>query len=62
MKVKIQTCWNGHYFLFRALIAGGLRVPAGDNASWNRKIAREMLNLIETETGLDRRKIRFVHV
>ena len=64
MKVKVQTCWNGRTFLFRALIAGGKRVHlgAGDDPKWNRKVATEMLDLIEADTGLDRTKIRFVHI
>lgn len=59
--VRVQYCWDGgEKFFFRALICGGLRVhaPAG---KWTRKVASEMLDLLEVEAGLDRKKVRFVH-
>ena len=59
MKVKVQYCWcGGDKFIWRALIAGGLRIPADGN-EWSRKAASEMLDLIEKEVGLNRRDIRF---
>lgn len=62
MKVKVQTCWcGGDKFVFRALIGGGLRIPAGDSPKWTRKHATAMLDLLE-DSGFDRRNIRFVHV
>lgn len=60
MKVKIQHCWcGGDTFKFRALICGGLLVRAD---VWNRKVASAMLDLIEVETGWNRKNIRFEHV
>jgi hypothetical protein len=60
MRIKIQHCWcGGDKFVFRALICGGLLVRAEE---WNRKVAAEMLDLLEVETGVDRRNVRFVHV
>ena len=68
MKVKVQYCWcGGDKFIWRALIAGGLRIPADGNGlripadgnEWSRKAASEMLDLIEKEVGLNRRDIRF---
>lgn len=60
MKVKVQHCWcGGEKFVFRALICGGLLVRAD---KWTRRTSAEMLSLIETETGIDRKKIRFKHV
>jgi len=61
MKVKVQTCWNGRHFLFRALICGGLRIRS-DSGKWDRKTASEMLNLLEIELAVDRRTIRFIHI
>lgn len=61
MKIKVQTCWCGSYFVFRALICGGLRIKS-ESGKWNRKSATEMLDLLETELSVDRRNIRFVHV
>lgn len=61
MQVRIQTCWNGHTFRFRALVCGGLSIPAGDDPVWTRKVASEMLDVLEVH-GFERRKIRFVHV
>ena len=60
MKIKIQTCWTGHSFCFRALVCGGLRVPS-ETGHWTRKTASEMLDILEVH-GFDRRKIRFTHV
>lgn len=61
MKVRVQFCWcGGDKYVWRALIGGGLRIPASSN-TWDRKTASEMLDLIEVETGLDRSSIRFVH-
>lgn len=57
MKIKIQTCWTGHKFCFRALVCGGLRVPSEDG-EWNRKTAKEMLDVLEIH-GYNRKNIRF---
>lgn len=60
MRVKIQHCWNGHYHLYRAMICGGLRIRAD---SWNRKTAKQMLDLIQVELPhIKRSSIRFIHV
>ena len=60
MRIKVQHCWcGGDKFVFRALICGGLLVRPEE---WNRKVAAEMLDLLEVETGVDRRNVRFVHV
>jgi len=61
MKVKVQSCWaGGDKFYFRALVCGGLRVRH-DGSAWNRKVASEMLDLLEVH-GFDRSVVRFVHV
>ena len=60
MRIKVQTCWTGHAFCFRALVCGGLRVPSPDGV-WTRRIASEMLDLLEVH-GFDRSKVRFNHV
>ena len=64
MIVKVQTCWNGRGIVFRALIGGGIIVSNDDKDDnrWHRSTATRMLDRIEVETGLDRRKIRFRHV
>ena len=63
MKVKIQRCWGGNNtYYFRALICGGLRVRVGEGEYWTRAIASRMLDLIQIETGTDRKRIRFIHV
>ena len=60
MVVKVQFCHcGGDKFVFRALLCGGLLVRA---EKWSRKVATEMLDLIETETGHGRKSIRFKHV
>lgn len=60
MKVRVQRCWcGGDKFVFRALICGGLLVRAEE---WDRRVASEMLDLLEVEAGVDRRNVRFVHV
>lgn len=60
MTVKVQFCWcGGDKYVFRALLCGGLLVRA---EKWSRKVASEMLDLIEVETGLCRKSIRFKHV
>jgi len=60
MTVKIQRCWcGGDTFKFRALICGGLLVMG---EVWTRQVASAMLDLIEVETGWDRKNIRFDHV
>jgi hypothetical protein len=62
MKVKIQHCWcGGDKFVWRALVAGGLRIPSDGSYEWTRKTATEMLDVLEAE-GFDRRSIRFLHV
>ena len=62
MVVKVQTCWKGgDKFCFRALICGGLLLRTKD-CKWDRRVASEMLDLIEIETGLPRQSIRFKHV
>lgn len=60
MIVKVQTCWNGHGFLFRALVCGGLLIRS-DDGKWSRRTATAMLDLLEIE-GFDRSRIRFRHV
>lgn len=60
MKIKVQTCWNGHGFVFRALVCGGIRIPSEDGI-WRRSDATLMLNVLEAE-GFERSKIRFNHV
>lgn len=61
MKIKIQTCWNGHdRFCFRALVCGGL-IVGSDDTKWTRAIATSMLDLLEVH-GFNRRNVRFVHV
>lgn len=60
MKITIQTCWNGHRLMFRALVCGGVLLTTEDG-KWRRSDATRMLDLLEMN-GLDRRKIRFVHV
>lgn len=60
MRIKVQKCWTGHKFCFRALVCGGLRVPSDDGV-WTRADAGKMLDVLEVH-GFERRKIRFVHV
>ena len=61
MKVKVQNCWAGSdKFYFRALVCGGLLVRH-DGSGWSRKIATEMLDLLEVH-GFNRSVVRFVHV
>lgn len=60
MKIKVQACLGGNNsYYFRALVCGGLLVRG---ATWSRKIASEMLDLIATKAGIARHKIRFRHV
>ena len=62
MKVRVQICWcGGDKFVYRAVLCGGLRVSAPDG-KWSRKVASELLDLIEIETGYARRNVRFIHV
>jgi hypothetical protein len=61
VKIKIQSCFaGGQKFYFRALVCGGLLVRH-DGSGWNRRIATEMLDLLEVH-GFDRSSVRFVHV
>lgn len=61
MKIKVQTCWTGNGFCFRALICGGLRIRSEDGI-WRRSDATRMLDLLEAEGFCERSKIRFHHV
>ena len=63
VKIRIQFCMVGSdRFCWRALVCGGLRIPA-ESSTWDRKTASRMLDLLEIELpGVDRSKIRFVHV
>lgn len=59
MKIKVQHCWNGKHFFFRALVCGGIRVRG---EKWSRKVASEMLDVLGVELpSVDRKSIRFVH-
>ena len=60
MKIKIQTCWNGHHFYFRALIGGGIRVRS-DDGQWTIEDAIEMRKALEAN-GIYAKRYRFVHV
>lgn len=60
MKIKIQTCWTGHGYCFRALIGGGIRIRSEDG-HWTRKDAIEMRQTLEAN-GIKARRFRFVHV
>lgn len=60
MRIKVQQCWNGHRLLFRALVCGGIRIYSD---KWDRKTAKEMLDVLGVEMpGTPRRNIRFHHV
>lgn len=61
MKIKVQYCWaGGDNFYFRTLACGGVRIPT-ENDKCKRKHATEMLNILECY-GIERKKVRFVHV
>ncbi len=60
MKIKVQSCWTGHGYCFRALVCGGLRVSS-ESGKWTRRTAIEMLDVLEVH-GYKRSKVRFVHV
>lgn len=57
-------CWGGNNnYHFRATLDTGLRIciRAEDGEYWNRTLASRMLDAIQYETGMDRKRIRFVH-
>ena len=62
MRLKIDMCWcGGDKFIARANVCGGLRVSAPDG-KWTRKVATQMLDLLEVEIpSVGRRNFRFVH-
>lgn len=64
MKVKVEFCWSDGGYYWRTVRTSKiprLSIPTEDNR-WNRSTASKMLDLIETETGIDRQNIRFDHV
>ncbi len=60
MKIKVQTCWTGHKFCFRALVCGGLIVQSEDGI-WTKEIASQMLDILQIH-GYKRENVRFNHV
>lgn len=61
MQIKVQTCWSGHTFKFRALVCGGLLVSSADG-KWTRAAASEMLDLVTMHINVERSNVRFIHV
>lgn len=66
MKVKTEELWNGRRFSIMLIIP----IPTGNSEtsrefitadSWSRKVAREALDLLESNYGILRRRVRFVH-
>jgi hypothetical protein len=59
MKIRVESCWSGgDCFSFRLSTKDGKRFTLPGEV-WNRRTAREALNLLETELGVDRRRVRF---
>ena len=62
MNIKVQTCYRGNgKLVFRALVCGGLLIRTSTGV-WDRQSASAMLDLLEIELNVDRRRIRFIHV
>lgn len=66
--IIIKRCWGGNNeYHFSAQICGGrytgarYRLRVEDGEYWTRAVASRMLDLIQVETGMDRKRIRFVH-
>lgn len=60
MKVKAESCFNGHGFEVRLTLPNGVRLvmPMPEEA-WCRSVAIRAKNLVQAETGASRKSIRF---
>ena len=62
MVIKAYPCFHGNSgFSYRLETAGGkrFRLPNPDGGPWNRRLATNALDLLEVETGVKRKNIRF---
>lgn len=59
MKIKVESCFNGHY-VFQRLSWKDHYICIRDE-KWSRKTAIEALNILENVYGLQRKTIRFVY-
>lgn len=57
MIVRVERCW-GDKLYFRLTLPGGQRESIGGEI-WNRKTAKQALDLLESVYGYNRKKIRF---
>ena len=64
MNVKVVSCWNGgHKHFYHLQRRDGQRITlSGVGLPWDRAAATKALNFIEQDWGVDRSKVRFVHV
>lgn len=64
MNVKVYSCWDGGHKHFYRLVGPDGQVARChyNRIPWNRATATDALNLIQLDWGVDRSKVRFVHV
>lgn len=65
MIVRVQRCWAGnrnYWWELRLPSGKRLMLRNDEGEPWSRAYSTSALNLIESETRVDRSKIRFRHV
>ena len=61
MKIKVESCWSGgDKFSFRLTLPNG-QWESVQGEVWDKQLASEALDLLESVYGLDRKNIRFDH-
>lgn len=62
MIVRVEACWCGHEtFKYRADVRGRRLLVRAPDGCWTREVASEMLDLLEIELQIPRKRVRFQH-